>query len=170
MSYFLYTEVFSPDSKTSYFNRAVDRIKKDPRCLSVLGESKKITAYGEETWNKWRRARPISWVVLHPDKLREAWTDNLDSSKSVTDAGGNEHLIMRFHVGTTEPVVASLRMLTMASGCWSAEQGRRQHTVDEARWPIRIPVQVLLSGRPWSSEDISGECRCYQANSSEEGV
>lgn len=62
VSYFLYTEVFSPDSKTSYFNRAVDRIRKDPKCLSVLGESNKITAYGDETWNKWRRARPISWV------------------------------------------------------------------------------------------------------------
>ncbi len=60
VGYFLYSEVFSPDSKVSYFNRAVDRIKKDPRCIELLGESKKITAYGEETWNKWRRARPIS--------------------------------------------------------------------------------------------------------------
>jgi len=60
--YFLYTEVFSPDSKVSYFNRAVDRIKRDPRCLEVLGDSKKITAYGEPTWNKWRRSRPIAYV------------------------------------------------------------------------------------------------------------
>ena len=48
----------------AYFNRAVDRIKKDHRCLELLGDSKKITAYGEETWNKWRRARPIAWVEL----------------------------------------------------------------------------------------------------------
>jgi import inner membrane translocase subunit TIM21 len=60
VGYFLYQEVFSPDSKVSYFNRAVDRIKKDQRCLELLGESKNITAYGEETWNKWRRARPIA--------------------------------------------------------------------------------------------------------------
>lgn len=60
VGYLLYQEVFSPDSKTAYFNRAVDRIKQDPRCLAVLGDSKKITAYGEETFNKWRRARPIA--------------------------------------------------------------------------------------------------------------
>jgi mitochondrial import inner membrane translocase subunit TIM21 len=58
--YFLYTEVFSPDSKVAYFNRAVDRIKKDTRCLELLGDSKRITAYGEPSWNKWRRARPIA--------------------------------------------------------------------------------------------------------------
>lgn len=60
VGYFLYTEVFSTDSKVAYFNRAVNRIKKDPRCLEMLGDSKKITAYGEETNNKWRRARPIA--------------------------------------------------------------------------------------------------------------
>ncbi len=63
VGYVLYSEVFSPDSKTAYFNRAVDRIKRDPRCLEVLGESKKITAFGEETYNKWRRARPIAYVL-----------------------------------------------------------------------------------------------------------
>ncbi len=67
MGYFLYSEVFSPNSKVSYFNRAVDRIKADPRCVELLGESKKITAYGEETWNKWRRARPIAYVYTHQD-------------------------------------------------------------------------------------------------------
>jgi hypothetical protein len=60
----LYSEVFSPDSKTTYFNRAVDRIRADPRCLELLGDGKKITAYGEETYNKWRRARPIAYVSL----------------------------------------------------------------------------------------------------------
>jgi import inner membrane translocase subunit TIM21 len=60
VGYFLYQEVFSTDSKVAYFNRAVDRIKKDPRCLEMLGDSKKITAFGEETSNKWRRARPIA--------------------------------------------------------------------------------------------------------------
>lgn len=60
MAYFLFKEVFSPDSKISYLNRAISRIKKDQRCLELLGDSNKITAYGEETWNKWRRARPIA--------------------------------------------------------------------------------------------------------------
>lgn len=60
VAYFMYTEVFSLDSKTSHFNRAVDRVKNDPRCTALLGNSKKITAYGEPTWNKWARARPIA--------------------------------------------------------------------------------------------------------------
>ncbi|KAK1752107.1 mitochondrial import inner membrane translocase subunit tim21 [Echria macrotheca] len=79
VGYVLYQEVFSPDSKTAYFNRAVDRIKKDPRCLEVLGDAKKITAYGEETFNKWRRARPIA-------------------STLTKDGQGNEHLMIHFNV------------------------------------------------------------------------
>ncbi|KAK4189744.1 mitochondrial import inner membrane translocase subunit tim21 [Podospora australis] len=79
VAYVMYTEVFSPDSKTTYFNRAVDRIKKDPRCLELLGDSKKITAYGEETHNKWRRARPIASTVTK-------------------DGNGNEHMLINFNV------------------------------------------------------------------------
>ncbi|RWA10478.1 hypothetical protein EKO27_g4608 [Xylaria grammica] len=79
VGYFLYQDVFSPDSKTAYFNRAVDRIKKDPTCLAVLGEAKKITAHGDETANKWRRARPLVSTLK-------------------TDAQGNDHLVMHFYV------------------------------------------------------------------------
>ncbi|KAI1491879.1 import inner membrane translocase subunit tim-21 [Biscogniauxia mediterranea] len=79
VGYFLYKDVFSPESKTAYFNRAVDRIKKDPDCLALLGDSKKITAHGDETMNRWRRARPIA-------------------STLTTDAQGNEHLKMHFYV------------------------------------------------------------------------
>ncbi len=64
VGYVLYSEVFSPDSKTTHFNRAVDRIRTDPRCIELLGDGKKMNAYGEETYNKWRRARPIAWVFL----------------------------------------------------------------------------------------------------------
>ncbi|KAK0390970.1 hypothetical protein NLU13_0472 [Sarocladium strictum] len=78
VGYFLWTDVFSPDSRTAQFNRAVDRIKQDPRCIEILGDAKKITAHGEETANKWRRARPIS---------------TLEKS----DAQG-DHLMMHFHV------------------------------------------------------------------------
>ena len=60
VGYFLYTDVFSPDSKTNQFNRAVNRVKEDARCLKLLGEAKKITAHGEETHNKWRRHRPLA--------------------------------------------------------------------------------------------------------------
>ncbi|KAI1434545.1 import inner membrane translocase subunit tim-21, mitochondrial [Xylaria sp. CBS 124048] len=79
VGYFLYQDVFSPDSKTAYFNRVVDRIKKDPACLAVLGDPKHITAHGEETGNKWRRARPIA-------------------SSMEPDAQGNDHLVMHFYV------------------------------------------------------------------------
>lgn len=58
--YFLYQEVFSSDSKTRHFNRAVDRVKSDQRCIELLGNSKEIKAYGEPTLSKWARARPIA--------------------------------------------------------------------------------------------------------------
>lgn len=60
VGYFLWTDVFSPDSKISNFNRAVDKVKADPRCVELLGDPKKLTAHGDETFNKWRRARPVS--------------------------------------------------------------------------------------------------------------
>ncbi|CAK7565996.1 MAG: mitochondrial import inner membrane translocase subunit tim21 [Sporothrix epigloea] len=77
--YFLFTDVFSPKSKVSSFNRAVDRIKADHRITDLLGDSRQIIAHGESTANKWRRARPIA-------------------STEQTDAQGNEHLVMNFHV------------------------------------------------------------------------
>jgi len=61
--YVLYSEVFSTDSKTTHFNRAVDRIKSDPRCVELLGDGKKLKAFGEETHNSWRRARPIAYDI-----------------------------------------------------------------------------------------------------------
>ncbi|CAK7198796.1 mitochondrial import inner membrane translocase subunit tim21 [Sporothrix eucalyptigena] len=77
--YFLFTEVFSPNSKVSNFNRAVDRIKADHRITDILGDSRQIIAHGEETANKWRRARPIA-------------------STERTDTQGNDHLVMNFHI------------------------------------------------------------------------
>ncbi|PGH16737.1 hypothetical protein AJ79_01610 [Helicocarpus griseus UAMH5409] len=75
----LYKEVFAPDSKTRNFNRAVDRIKEDPQCIELLGDSKKIRAYGETSWNKWTRNRPIATTV-EKDRI------------------GREHMRMNFHV------------------------------------------------------------------------
>ncbi|KAG5994965.1 mitochondrial import inner membrane translocase subunit tim21 [Claviceps lovelessii] len=93
VGYFMWTDVFAPDSKTNHFNRAVDRIKKDPRCIEVLGDSKKMIAHGEETANKWRRARPVA-------------------STERTDQHGNQHLVMHFHVdGPLRDGIAQLHMV-----------------------------------------------------------
>ena len=61
VGYFLFSDVFSPDSKTAYFNRAVDRVRADARCTAVLGPGDQILAHGDETYNKWRRARPLTY-------------------------------------------------------------------------------------------------------------
>ena len=75
----MYTEVFAMDSKTNWFNRCVSRIKEDPKVEELLGDPKKITAYGEPTNNKWAVARPIA-------------------SKEHTDNKGVEHIVMHFNV------------------------------------------------------------------------
>ncbi|KAI9865140.1 MAG: mitochondrial import inner membrane translocase subunit tim21 [Trichoglossum hirsutum] len=89
---FLYLEVFSPEGKTNQFNRAVDRIKKDHRCTELLGDSKKIIAYGEPTRNKWARSRPIA-------------------SSIQKDRTGIDHLLMHFNVeGPLNRGVVNLHM------------------------------------------------------------
>ncbi|SPN98580.1 related to Mitochondrial import inner membrane translocase subunit TIM21 [Cephalotrichum gorgonifer] len=92
VTYLLFTEVFAPDSKVANFSRAVDLIKKDPVCQSLLGDPKKIMAHGEETYNKWRRARPIASTIYQ-------------------DRYGVEHLMMKFHVdGPLNKGLAQLHM------------------------------------------------------------
>ncbi|KAF3484219.1 import inner membrane translocase subunit tim-21 [Arthroderma uncinatum] len=76
---FLYLDVFAPNSKTNQFNRAVSRVKNSEECLALLGDSKQIRAYGETSWNKWTRNRPISTTIKK-------------------DRKGNEHMRMNFHV------------------------------------------------------------------------
>ncbi|OKL61955.1 Mitochondrial import inner membrane translocase subunit tim21 [Talaromyces atroroseus] len=78
----LYTDVFSPNSKTWQFEKAVSRIKEDPRCTALLGDSKNIKAYGETTGNKWTRNRPIARISTTIQK----------------DSLGREHMYMNFHV------------------------------------------------------------------------
>ncbi|KAL4794734.1 TIM21-domain-containing protein [Aspergillus venezuelensis] len=75
----LYTEVFSPNSKTWQFEKAVERIKNDPRCENILGDKREIKAFGESTFSRWARNRPIA-------------------SKVETDGAGREHMRMNFHV------------------------------------------------------------------------
>jgi mitochondrial import inner membrane translocase subunit TIM21 len=79
VSYFLYDELFAPDSKTVQFNHAVDRVKASQECRDLLGPSRKMRAFGEPTTSKWARARPL------------AYTSNVDRS-------GVEHFRMHFNV------------------------------------------------------------------------
>ncbi|KAL8776359.1 MAG: hypothetical protein Q9213_008301 [Squamulea squamosa] len=92
-AYFLYKEVFSGDSKTVQFNRAVDRIRSDPRVKEALGSGHKIRAFGEPTWNRWARARPIA-------------------SNSYKDSNGTEHFMMHFNAeGSSRRGIVSLHTI-----------------------------------------------------------
>jgi hypothetical protein len=71
----LYTDVFSPNSKTWQFEKAVSRIKEDPRCTALLGDSKSLKAYGEATWNRWARNRPIAYVEFDSPKKQKTLAD-----------------------------------------------------------------------------------------------
>ncbi|KAI5298714.1 regulatory particle non-ATPase [Ascosphaera pollenicola] len=75
----LYKEVFAPDSKTVYFNKVVNRIKEDPRCIKLLGDTRQIRAYGENVDSKWTRNRPIT-TTHEKDRL------------------GRDHMKMKFYV------------------------------------------------------------------------
>ncbi|KAK1139012.1 mitochondrial import inner membrane translocase subunit tim21 [Aspergillus melleus] len=77
--YLLYTEVFSPNSRTWQYEKAVERIKNDSRCTDLLGDRREITAFGENTGSRWARNRPIA-SSIDKDRL------------------GREHLKMNFHV------------------------------------------------------------------------
>ena len=80
----LWLEVFSTDSKTAVFNRAADRVRKDPKCLELLaGEGihtkREIKAFGEPSWSRWARNRTIA-------------------SRTEKDRAGIEHMHMHFYV------------------------------------------------------------------------
>lgn len=63
VAYLLYQELFAADSKTRQFNRAVDRIKADPKCREMLGPANQIKAYGERPTSRWARAGPLAYTV-----------------------------------------------------------------------------------------------------------
>ncbi|KAF2475666.1 import inner membrane translocase subunit tim-21, mitochondrial [Lindgomyces ingoldianus] len=79
VTYLLYTEVFSSDSKTSHFNRATDTIRLSPACTKLLGPGPQIKSYGEPSWSRWARNRIVA-------------------SSIETDRWGTEHLHMKFYV------------------------------------------------------------------------
>ncbi|TPX11959.1 uncharacterized protein E0L32_007262 [Thyridium curvatum] len=135
VGYLLYTEVFSPDSKVSHFNRAVDRIKKDHRCLELLGDSKTISAFGEETYNKWRRARPIASSVQK-------------------DPQGNEHLLIHFNVeGSRGRGVANIHMIKRANG---SDYEYKYFYVD-----VKGHQRIYLENAETSSKSVDGKTRLF---------
>ncbi|KAI8938395.1 hypothetical protein NX059_004291 [Plenodomus lindquistii] len=75
----LFTDILSPSSKTSHFNRVVSMIRSDPRCQKLLGPGSQISAHGEASWSRWARNRYIS-------------------STQETDKWGTEHMRLRFYV------------------------------------------------------------------------
>jgi import inner membrane translocase subunit TIM21 len=83
VTYVLFKDVFSPNSKTAAFNRIVSLVKSNEDCIDILGPANRIVAYGETPRSSFRRAR-----MEGPQA----------SSKTATDAMGTEHLRMRFLV------------------------------------------------------------------------
>ncbi|MCJ1292136.1 mitochondrial import inner membrane translocase subunit tim21 [Xylographa carneopallida] len=79
VAYLLYTDVFAADSRTSIFNRAADEVRASPRAQEALGPANQIQAFGESTWNRWARSRPVA-------------------STTRKDGNGREHLLMHFNV------------------------------------------------------------------------
>lgn len=79
VAYFLYDAVFSPDSKTTYFNRAFEEVKASSECRELLGPIKSMYAYGEPSGNRWTRNRPIA-------------------STTFKDARGVEHMHVKFYI------------------------------------------------------------------------
>lgn len=100
VSYYLYIDVFSSDSKTRHFNRAVDRIRVDPRALNLLGSGQTIRAFGEPTASKWSRNRPIA-------------------SNTHTDRTGIEHFQMHFNVvGSERSGIVNLHLVKGPGSDW----------------------------------------------------
>ncbi|KAJ6172677.1 L-galactonate dehydratase [Penicillium chermesinum] len=56
----LYQEILSPNSRTWQFEKAVERVKNDPRCTDLLGDRREIKAFGEQTSSRWASNRPIA--------------------------------------------------------------------------------------------------------------
>lgn len=111
VGYYLYQEVFSPDSKVAYYNRAVDRIRKDPRCLELLGQGNEIKAFGQETNSAWRRARPIACVLARDSKAAAVVEVNIAHRSTLSsDGSGTEHLRIQFNVSTAALVMWKLAL------------------------------------------------------------
>ncbi|KAI4171082.1 MAG: hypothetical protein LQ343_004494 [Gyalolechia ehrenbergii] len=135
-AYFLYKEVFSTDSKTVQFNRAVDRIRSDSRVKEVLGSDHKIRAFGEPTWNRWARARPIA-----PNTYK--------------DSRNAEHFMMHFNVeGSSRRGVVNLHTV---KGPGESEWKYKYLTLDVKGQPrIYLENTDFTPGKQHSSFNFLG--------------
>lgn len=66
----MWSEVFSPDSKTAVFNRVVDKLRANKTANDLLvgtgPDRGKIEAHGEgSNWSRWARNRVIAYVNHH---------------------------------------------------------------------------------------------------------
>ncbi|KAL4880734.1 TIM21-domain-containing protein [Aspergillus karnatakaensis] len=137
VGWLLYTEVFSPNSKTSQFEKAVDRIKNDARCTSLLGDRREIQAFGENTWSRWARNRPIATTIEK-------------------DQQGREHLRMNFHVvGPRNSGIVFVHMVKpMDQYEWeyrflALEVKGYQRVVLEERHDPKVDKEVKIFGIRW---------------------
>ncbi|KAH6611892.1 TIM21-domain-containing protein [Boeremia exigua] len=97
VTYFLFHDVFSPNSKIAHFNHATDRIRDDPRCQKLLGEGSQISAYGESSLARYVKNRAIR-------------------STEETDQWGTQHLKFRFFVeGNGKQGVVHVHMIKKPS-------------------------------------------------------
>jgi len=78
----LYTDIFNPNSKWSWFSHSVSLIKSDPRCLALLGRADKLVAHGDVGGG------------------RGGWGkhDRGINATEETDAAGTQHIKMVFTV------------------------------------------------------------------------
>lgn len=123
VSYVLYTEVFSTESKTAVFNRCADRVRQDKRCVEILaGKAKagEIEAYGEPSWSRWARNRTIACVVtVYRSSTNPSLLTLADSSRTETDGIGTMHMYMHFNVAGP-----------LNSGVVNVHMTRRKHEND----------------------------------------
>ena len=139
VAYLLYTEVFAQDSKIRQFNKAVDRLRADPTAKELLGSGKKIRAFGEPTFNKWARARPIA-------------------SRIERDRNGAEHLLMHFNVqGSTDSGVVALHLIKTPEQShyvykyfYLDVKGKRRYYLENAdTGPEKAKAKLSIFGVPW---------------------
>ncbi|KAL2834262.1 TIM21-domain-containing protein [Aspergillus cavernicola] len=131
----LYTEVFSPNSKTWQFEKAVERIKNDARCTSLLGDRREIKAYGENTWSRWARNRPIATTIEK-------------------DQQGREHLRMNFHVaGPRNSGVVFVHMVKSSGNDWQykllALDVKGSRIVLEEHHDPKVDKELKIFGIRW---------------------
>lgn len=92
-TYLIATELFSPSGETSTFNRVVNIIEKDTKCLKLLGYTDseieqggiRLKAYGGVSPDVWTRNKPVQ-------------------ATKFTGKDDKEHMIMRFFVESNKTI------------------------------------------------------------------